>query len=122
MALPINVKATNIELTPELTRLTEDKLAPVERFVPSGSQVKVCEVELEKRSEHQTGKVFRAEVNIEIDGKLFRAEETDESFENALDSVQSSLKREIRKDKERGKTLIKRGGARIKDMLRFGRN
>ena len=121
MTLPTNIKATNTDLTPELRVLAEERLAPLVKFVPSGGQVKVCDIELEKRPEHQTGKIFRAEVNIEIDGKLFRAEATDETFENALDRVRDMLQREIRKDKERGQTMLRRGGARVKDFLRFGR-
>ena len=121
MAFPhINTKATHIELTPDIEDRLEKKLHTLEKFIPSTTDC-VCDVELEKLAEHQTGKVYRAEVNLQVAGKLFRAEATDETIEAAIDQAKNELKRELRRSSGKHKSLIKKGGQKLKDMLRFGR-
>ena len=121
MAFPhVNTKATNITLTPEIEDRLEKKLHALEKFISEGSNC-VCDVELEKVTGSQTGKIYRAEINFEVDGRLFRAEATEESIEVAIDRVKNELKRELRKARDKEKSLLRRGSQRIKDMLRFGK-
>ncbi len=49
------------------------------------------------------------------------AETVEESFELAIDVVRQELDRELAKTNEKKETLLKRGGRKVKDMLRFGR-
>ena len=80
----------------------------------------ICDVEFEKMTVQQNGNVFRMEANLEVDGKLYRAEATMDSFEKAIDEVRSELDKELRRANSKKETLFKRGGRKIKEMLRFG--
>lgn len=122
MALPqINIKATNYELTDFIKDHLQKKLSLLEKVIPNDASV-TCESELEKLSAHQTGRVFRAEVNMLIDGKLYRAEATEENMEDAIDIAKDELKREIRRSIDKRQSLMRRGGKKLKDMLRFGQS
>lgn len=122
MTFPIiNIKATNIELTEELETLVEQKLSPLEKFLPDGETDMKCEVELERVTDHhQSGKIFRAEINLYVGGKLFRAEGTEDQMEKAVDEMRDGVKRELRRASGKRESLIRRGGRKIKNMMRFG--
>ena len=121
MAFPIiNIKATNIELTEELTSLVEQKLAPLEKFLPENETDIKCDVELEKVTEQQSGRIYRAEVNLFVKGHTYRAEATEDQMEKAVDSMRDEVKKEIRRSNRKRESLIKRGGRKIKEMMRFG--
>ena len=122
MSFPIiNLKATNLEISPGLSSLVDQKLQPLEKLLPEGETDIVCEVELEKSAAQQTGKIYRAEVNLYVAGKLHRAVSTEEQIEKAVDEIRDELKRELHKAAGKRHSLVKRGGQMIKNMMRFGR-
>lgn len=114
------VKGTNYELTAQIESHLEEKLALLGRIIPEGASV-LCDVELEKVAPHQSGQVYRAEINVRVDGKLYRAESTKERMEDAIDEAKGEIKREISRALDKRQSLIRRGGKKIKDMLRFGK-
>ncbi len=114
----IQFKATNTELEGKLQDLVEQKFQSLARYVGDETAVKV-EVEFEKETAHQTGQHFRVEANFSVGGKLYRAEATENSFEEAIDEVRSELDKEMRRASKKKEALIKRGGRAIKDMLRM---
>lgn len=118
---PINIKVTNIEISPGLSALVDQKLQPLEKLLPEGETDVKCEVELEKLAAQQTGRIYRAEVNLFVAGTMHRAEALEEQIEKAIDEVRSELKRELEKARKKRQSLMKRGGQAIKNMLRFGR-
>ncbi len=121
MTIPsITTKATNITITPKIHELIEQKFAPLGKFIPKGAENTICEVELSKIAEHQSGKIYRAEANLTILGKLYRAEATEEHIEKAIDEVRDELKRELVRASGKRESLIKRGGRKIKEMMQFG--
>lgn len=120
MSLPIiNFKATNTELEEKLADLVTSKFSSLEKFIGDETDVKI-DVEFEKVADHQSGKVFRLETNLWLRGKLHRAEATEDSFEMAIDEVRDELEKELRRDNDKHMSLIKKGGRKIKEMLRFG--
>ena len=68
------------------------------------------------------GASYGAEGNLSLNGRLFRAEAMEETLEGAIDAVRDDLMRELRRTQGRERGLLKRGGAAIKKMLRFGRS
>ncbi|MDO8241067.1 MAG: ribosome-associated translation inhibitor RaiA [Candidatus Moranbacteria bacterium] len=72
---------------------------------------KEVEVDLDKKGK------FRVEVMIKTAYDLFRAEETTESIEGSIDLVVDELKVQITKDKDKRKTLMKRGAQSIKKKV-----
>jgi len=99
--------------------LVEQKLASLERYIGNETDVK-CEVEFEKINSHQSGDIYRMEVNFWLAGNLYRAEATKDSFETAIDVVRTELDRELNKENEKRQTLARKGGREIKDAVRFG--
>lgn len=121
MSFPtINIKATNIELTDEYKTLLEEKISSLEKFLPEEETDLKCDAELEKVTGQQSGRIYRAEVNLFVAGKLYRAEATEEQMERAIDEVRDEIKTELRKALDKRRSLMKRGGQRIKRMMRFG--
>lgn len=121
MSFPtIKLKVTNIEISPGLSDLVDLKLQTLEKFLPAGETDIVCEVEMEKLAEHQSGKIYRVEVNLYVAGKMHRAEATEEQIEKAIDVVRGEIKRELRRTNGKRQSLLRRGSQAIKDMLRFG--
>lgn len=121
MAFPIiNVKGSNLELTDELKILIEQKITPIEKFLPKDETDIKCDVEIEKINDQQSGNIFRAEINLFVAGIKYRAEKTEDQIEKAIDRARDELKKEVRRSRGKHDSLIKRGGRKIKDMLRFG--
>ena len=122
MAFPsINFKSTQTEISDNLKQITENKLRGLEKFV--GEAPCICDVEFERiTNHHQQGDIHRVEVNLELNGKFYRAEATNESFEKSVDEVSSELEEMLRRVRGKEETLLKRGGRKFKNLLRWGRN
>ncbi len=116
----INVKSSNIEISPGLSTLLDEKLQSLDKLLPTGETATNCEVEVEKLPEHQSGKIYRAEVNLAVRGKLYRAEATEESIEKAIDIIRDELRHELTKSNEKRESLFRMGRRKIKEMLQFG--
>jgi len=121
MAFPmIQFKATNTEMIGELQDIMEMKLHSLEKYIGNETDLK-CAVEFEKVTVQNSGKIFRIEANLNVGGKLFRAESTETTFEEAIDEVRNELDKEMRRSNKKKETMVKKGGRKIKEMLRFGR-
>lgn len=116
----INVKTTNFTVTPKLETLLEQKFSPLGKFLGDKNE-SICEVELEKVAEHQSGKIYRAEINLQNGGRLFRAEATEEQMEQSIDDIRDQLRNELQHAHGKRQSLVRRGGQALKNMLRFGR-
>jgi len=91
------------------------KLESVEKIISNILNVEV-EIDLDKKGK------FRVEVMIKTPYNLFRAEDTTESIEGSIDSVEDQLKNQIRHDKEKIRTLRKRGARTIKKDIVLDEN
>ena len=112
----INYKYNNLVGTKQLTDLVEQKLETLHKFVPDTTDA-LCDVEFEKVGAHHNGKVHRVEINLSVDGALYRAEATEESFERAIDVARNELDRELRSAKDKSETLEKKEGRALKSLL-----
>ncbi len=122
MSFPtITLKAMNLEISPGLSALIDQKLQTLGKLLPPNETDIRCEVEMEKSTEHQTGKIFRVEVNLYVAGVLHRAEACEDQIEKSIDVVRDELKRELQRASGKRQSLVKRGGKMIKDMMRFGK-
>lgn len=118
MSFPeIKYKATNVELEPMFTDLVEKKFPSLDKYWKDQTPV-LCEVEFEKEAKRQSGPIHRVEVNLTVDGTLFRAEATEENFERAIDEVRDELDKELRRAKDKKDTLIRKGGRIGKEILK----
>jgi len=120
MAFPIiTYKHTNTHPDEELQNVVEQKLRSLEKYIGSETDIK-CAIEMEKTGGKQTGLTHRVEANFWLAGTLYRAEATEESFEKAIDEVRDELDKEVRRAHKKRNSLLKKGGRKIKDMMRFG--
>lgn len=114
-----NIKITNTDVSDELKVLLERKLQPLGRYLGEETDV-VCDAEFEKVTPSESGPIFRVEINLQVAGTLHRAEATLDSFEAAIDEVRDELDKELRRKHKKQDTLFKKGGRKIKEMMRFG--
>ncbi|XKT74924.1 MAG: HPF/RaiA family ribosome-associated protein [Patescibacteria group bacterium UBA2103] len=116
-------KGTNYTITPEIESLCTSKITSATRMLGADQEKALTEVELELVEERKNNNaVYRAEVNVSLDGKLYRAESTRRSMQNAISDVKKELSNEIRRDRGKDKSLMKQGGRAVKSFLRgFGR-
>ena len=105
MIMKINIKATNIELTPAIKRYIEEKIGSLKKFIRvrdlESAQVRV-EVGMTTRH-HHSGDIFRAEIQIRLPrfDKGIRTESNQSDLYAAIDVARDRMKRELLKIKGR---------------------
>ena len=112
----IHYKYNNIENADELAALMDAKATSFEKFL-SGEEVVKCEVEFEKVAPKQTGNVHRVEMNLTVDGTLYRADATEGSFEQAIDEVRDEIDKKIRRDKGKQAAKKKKANQVLKSQI-----
>ena len=76
-------------------------------------------VDLGKSTEaHQTGPIWRAQINLDAPGQRFHAYAVAERVEVAIATAVAEIEQELRKSKELKKNMIRRSGTAIKSILR----
>jgi ribosomal subunit interface protein len=115
MSVRKNVKATNIELTQEISDYLDKRLQSIEKLIDLNDASAIFDVEVGKTTNHhQTGNIFRAEINLHIAGKQFRATAQAETILNAIDKTEKDIVKELRRAKGKKQRLLKKGGNAIK--------
>ncbi len=101
--MKIDIKATNLEITPAISEYIEIKLGSLSRFLKkfeSQSEIKIF-IEIARTTRHhKSGNVFYAEVNLHLPKKTLRAEHSDWDIRVAIDKAKDKLQQEIKKYKE----------------------
>lgn len=116
--MQINIKTKQYTLTPEVQDYLEKRLSAVDKFIDESNGEAICDVELEHEHAQQHGRVFRAEVNLNVHGEFFRVEESAESMNAAIDAVHEEVIRRVRKGKTKLMSRVRKGGAKLKKMMR----
>ncbi|MBU4375173.1 ribosome-associated translation inhibitor RaiA [Patescibacteria group bacterium] len=97
----INIKATNIELTPKIKDYVQEKMDMLEKYLGSVDVINAkFEVEL-TTLHHNKGEIYRAEANLDVPGSLLRVEKTEKDLFKAIDKVKDHLTRSIKRYKEK---------------------
>lgn len=119
--MKINIKSRDLQITPAIEDYLYKKLETLRRFFGDMNQDLISgEAELCRTTRHhQSGVIFRAEVNLEINGKMFRVESEKDDLYAAIDEVRDDLEREIKKFKEKKDTVFIRGARSIKKAFRI---
>lgn len=115
----IHIKTTNIDLTEAISSYVDKKYLSLEKLIPGDTTDLPVYVEIGKTTNHhQTGDIFRAEVQFHIKGKDIRAEEERSDLFAAIDDVRDEIDRILSSHKDKKATVWKRGAQRIKDIIR----
>ena len=98
--MKVTIKATNLKLTPAIKKAIEEKIATLDKFIPRiGASVEAfVEVALETRH-HKKGKIYYAEADIKVPGKIIRAEAKEENIYQAINEIKDELQRLLKKYK-----------------------
>ncbi len=113
-----NLKGTNLELTPQIRDYLDKRLAPLEKFLPDEESCMV-DVELGRSiNHHQTGDVCRAEINVNVGNRTFRAVSEQQDLFSAIDFMKDEITRELGSYKEKRISIMRRGGQKLKNLLR----
>ncbi len=125
--MKIDIKSTNLDLTPSIKEFVEEKIGSLDKFIRAdgdgGDEARSHEsveafVEIARTTNHHRhGDVFKAEVNLKIGGRLLRAEKEDWDIRVAIDGAREELKVELQKKKGISDARFKHG-ARILKRLR----
>ena len=100
--MKINIKSTNLDLTPSLVTYIDTKMGDlgkiVKKFDAEGSVTLNIEV-ARTTKHHLKGDVFMAEANLNLPRQLLRATENDSDIRRAIDILKHTLHLEIGKYK-----------------------
>ena len=97
--MDIRIKATKIELSDKIKDYFQEKMNMLEKYL-GDTPVTHCDCEVEKVAEQNTGKIYRAEVNLSVPGDLLRVDKTEKDLFKAIDKVKDHLAEMIKKYKE----------------------
>ncbi|HXK37082.1 MAG TPA: ribosome-associated translation inhibitor RaiA [Candidatus Paceibacterota bacterium] len=99
--MQIDIRTQNLELNGPLRTFIEEKMRDIERLLGDVGPVHArIEVGIPS-AHHQTGPIYYAEANIDINGTLLRAESKNYDMHAAIVDVKEELKILVKKFKER---------------------
>lgn len=117
--MDIKLKGTNLELTDAIREHVDTRISSLQKYIDPNDTSFLCDVEVEKTTDHhKSGEIYRAEVNIHIAGHDFRAEAIKEKLFDAIDEAKNEMARDLRRNKKKTQKSIRKGGLRIKEILR----
>ena len=122
--MKINIRSKNLEITPAINDYILKRIESVEKYLGHNKEVSDAaefNVEIEKTTQHhKEGEFFQTEVVARVNGQNFTVKSEKEDLYQAIDEVKNQLSRVLESRKEKKTGLLRRGGAKIKSMLRLG--
>ncbi|MEI7480622.1 MAG: ribosome-associated translation inhibitor RaiA [bacterium] len=116
--MKINLRGKGIEITPAIHDYATKKVESAGKFSKTNQEM-IFEVSLEKTSNHhKEGDIFAVEINTNIHGRpvVVRAQMAD--MYAAIDKVKDELVHVLESEHKKHLTLFRRGGAKIKNMIK----
>ena len=119
--MKIILKGRDFEITGSVEDYLRKKIKSLEKLFKNYDEALMkAEVEVGRTTRHhQTGDIFRAEINLSVGGKLFRAESERDDIFAAIDEVRDDLEREIKKFKTKKETISIRGARSIAKQFKI---
>lgn len=104
--MKINTHGTGIELTEAIRGYAEEKIESLTKFFDN---IQSADIDVGMDSHHHLkGKVYYAEVNLSVPGKVIRVVKQSEDLYKAIDKVKDHLKVELEKMKEKKRSKDKK--------------
>ena len=117
--MKINLKGTGVLVTPEITDYLYKRLEGIEKFLPDEGRAFIADVELARTTRHhQAGDIFRAEINLLMGSRSFRAVSEQADMHSAIDVMKDEITRELSTYKEKKISYLRRGGQKLKKLIR----
>jgi ribosomal subunit interface protein len=117
--MEMRIKATNYEITPDVSKYLDTRLKAVEKLV-AGVDGARLEAEVGRSAKHsKKGETqWFAEFNLKAKKNRWRAVATAATVKAAIDIAKDELALQIKKEKALRVTAVKRGGKKVKDAIR----
>jgi putative sigma-54 modulation protein len=99
--MKLNIKATNLELTPKLKDYVQKKMDMLDKYL---GKLKIISAHFEvskTTSHHLKGEIYSAEANLSLGSDLLRVEKTEKDLYKAIDKVKDHLELVIKKYKDK---------------------
>jgi ribosomal subunit interface protein len=113
-----NIKMTGTTLTPAISAYVDKRFTKIAKILGTDTAL-MCDIELAKTTNHHTkGDIFKAEAHIVGAHKNLYASSEQSDLYTAIDDVQSEILAELKSDKEKKLSFVRRGGARMKAMVK----
>ncbi len=120
--MQITVKHTSLEENwPNLNEYVETRFRNLEKLLKHWDEEGALDlkVELARTTKHHSkGDVYYAEANLELPGKVLRAEATLHDIRAAIDEVYEDLRLQVEKYRDSRLTKIRRGARFLKKLFR----
>jgi len=120
--MKINIKATNMDLTDEISTYLTERVESLSKFIDNKAQEDgsvMADVEVGTSSNHhQSGEIYRAEINLTVSGQLIRAVSEKSDLFLAIDDMRDQAQNSITSSAGKKRDLLRKGGAMVKNMLR----
>lgn len=115
-----NIKTIEIFLTPAIKDYLEKRIAHLDKFItPADQESVMCYAEIGKSTNHhKNGDIFIAEFTIHIGGRSFRAVAEEYDLYASIDKATEEIMEELKSYKDKKKSLLKRGGAKLKSLIK----
>lgn len=108
-----------MDLTPAIAEYVKKRVGTLGKFVSPEDTSAYATVEIGKSSTHHAqGDYFFAEINVHISGGDFRVVKEKDDLYAAIDEAKDEIIREVTRHKGKRRTLVRRGGAAIKNLIR----
>ena len=117
--MKIEIYTKEIELTDEIREYIESKINSLNNILGKSDEERRCDFRIGKNSKsHLKGKIYFAEARVETPNKAYGAEAKAESLNEAIDKLKDEIAKKIRRNKDKKESLLKRGGRKVKNLLR----
>ena len=115
----INIKYTNLGSTPAIEKYVIDKISSLEKFIKRLDEKTISQVQVEiarSNKHHQKGNVYHLECNLELPGKLIRAETENWDVRLGIDEIKDILDSELKKYLEKIRPQDSRGQKELRKL------
>jgi putative sigma-54 modulation protein len=115
--IKLSIKGTNLKLEQGVYSYIEEKIGGIDKFIGGEDSALQGWVEVGLITKHhQSGDIYRAEVQIRLSGKSLRAEATAKDIYSAIDAVKDELRAELKKHKGKAEAIHKKGARLLKNL------
>jgi putative sigma-54 modulation protein len=113
-----NIKTSGITLTPAISEYIDKRMSAVDKFV-SDDPSAIADIEVGKSSgHHKQGDIFKADIHVVAKNRNLYASSEKSDLYSAIDDIRDEIVRELSSSKEKRVSLMRRGGARVKGIIK----
>ena len=106
-------------MTDAIRNYVEKKLKGIDRFANTTESQLQIQVEVGRTpSDQESGEVFRAEINLSINGNQFYAVSKKDELYAAIDDVKNEIVRQMKKSKGKDTVAVRKGQRKAKKIIK----